>query len=149
MNRTGLYHWLVIAAVNGLVFGVFPDLSCASRSISMTLSMPAIMCLRGVLSAADAGARHRTVGSHRDHPFLVLVALAISSCCPTRNVDSGTCHHIPGCDLGAGPRAVGQCHSQGPLGRSRPIDITQLGGTERYVRWWDPRGDCPNNCSFV
>ena len=34
-------------------------------------------------------------------------------------------------------------------GRSRPIDITQLGGTEHYVRWWDPRGDCPNNCSFV
>jgi membrane-associated phospholipid phosphatase len=34
-------------------------------------------------------------------------------------------------------------------GRSRPIDITQFGGNERFVAWWDPRGDCPSNCSFV
>ena len=34
-------------------------------------------------------------------------------------------------------------------GRARPIDITQLGGTFRFTPWWDPRGECPNNCSFV
>src|SRR5215472_5799945 len=34
-------------------------------------------------------------------------------------------------------------------GRSRPIDVTQFGGTERFVPWWDPRGDCRSNCSFV
>ena len=34
-------------------------------------------------------------------------------------------------------------------GRSRPIDVTQFGGTEHFVAWWDPRGDCPGNCSFV
>ena len=34
-------------------------------------------------------------------------------------------------------------------GRPRPIDVTQFGGTEHFVAWWDPRGDCPNNCSFV
>ena len=28
-------------------------------------------------------------------------------------------------------------------GRSRPIDVTQFGGDERFVAWWDPRGDCP------
>jgi lipid A 4'-phosphatase len=34
-------------------------------------------------------------------------------------------------------------------GRARPIDITELGGTYRFTAWWDPRGDCPDNCSFV
>jgi membrane-associated phospholipid phosphatase len=34
-------------------------------------------------------------------------------------------------------------------GRSRPIDVTQFGGREHFVAWWDPRGDCPANCAFV
>ena len=34
-------------------------------------------------------------------------------------------------------------------GRPRPIDVTQFGGTEHFRPWWDPRGDCPKNCSFV
>ncbi len=34
-------------------------------------------------------------------------------------------------------------------GRPRPIDVAQFGGSEHFVPWWDPRGDCPNNCSFV
>ena len=34
-------------------------------------------------------------------------------------------------------------------GRPRPIDVTEFGGTDRFVPWWDPRGGCPKNCSFV
>ena len=34
-------------------------------------------------------------------------------------------------------------------GRPRPIDVTQFGGNEHFVAWWDPRGDCPANCAFV
>ena len=34
-------------------------------------------------------------------------------------------------------------------GRPRPIDVTQFGGDQHFVPWWDPRGDCPGNCSFV
>jgi lipid A 4'-phosphatase len=34
-------------------------------------------------------------------------------------------------------------------GRPRPIDVQQFGGDYRFEPWWDPRGDCPNNCSFV
>jgi membrane-associated PAP2 superfamily phosphatase len=34
-------------------------------------------------------------------------------------------------------------------GRPRPIDVTQFGGDQHFVAWWDPRGDCPSNCSFV
>ncbi len=34
-------------------------------------------------------------------------------------------------------------------GRPRPIDVQQFGGSEHFMAWWDPRGDCPNNCAFV
>jgi lipid A 4'-phosphatase len=34
-------------------------------------------------------------------------------------------------------------------GRARPIDVRQLGGDYRFTSWWDPRGDCPDNCSFI
>jgi lipid A 4'-phosphatase len=33
--------------------------------------------------------------------------------------------------------------------RSRPIDVPQFNGEERFTAWWDPRGGCPKNCSFV
>src|SRR4029453_4517896 len=34
-------------------------------------------------------------------------------------------------------------------GRPRPIDVTEFGGDEHFRPWWDPRGDCPKNCSFI
>jgi lipid A 4'-phosphatase len=34
-------------------------------------------------------------------------------------------------------------------GRPRPIEVMQFGGTEHFVAWWDPRGECDKNCSFV
>src|SRR5262249_29379579 len=33
--------------------------------------------------------------------------------------------------------------------RSRPIDVPQFNGEERFTAWWDPRGGCAKNCSFV
>lgn len=33
--------------------------------------------------------------------------------------------------------------------RMRPEDITQLGGKHAFTPWWDPRGPCTENCSFI
>jgi len=33
--------------------------------------------------------------------------------------------------------------------RPRPIDIQQFNGDQHFTPWWDPRGDCPDNCSFI
>jgi lipid A 4'-phosphatase len=27
--------------------------------------------------------------------------------------------------------------------------VTEFGGASRFTPWWDPRGDCPTNCSFI
>jgi len=33
--------------------------------------------------------------------------------------------------------------------RPRPVHLTEYGGQEHFVPWWDPRGTCKANCSFV
>jgi lipid A 4'-phosphatase len=33
--------------------------------------------------------------------------------------------------------------------RPRPAAVVQFGGTQPFVQWWDPRGACRRNCSFV
>jgi membrane-associated phospholipid phosphatase len=33
--------------------------------------------------------------------------------------------------------------------RPRPVQVTEFGGDEAYVDWWNPRGTCEHNCSFV
>ena len=33
-------------------------------------------------------------------------------------------------------------------GRPRPVVVTQFGGDQEFVPWWDPRGACARNCSF-
>jgi len=33
--------------------------------------------------------------------------------------------------------------------RPRPVHVTQFGGDKAYVDWWNPRGTCERNCSFV
>ena len=33
--------------------------------------------------------------------------------------------------------------------RPRPGHTVQFGGHQHFVAWWDPRGECQKNCSFV
>ena len=33
--------------------------------------------------------------------------------------------------------------------RPRPIEVKEFGGPGEFVAWWDPRGACERNCSFV
>ena len=33
--------------------------------------------------------------------------------------------------------------------RPRPYGMVQFGGEEQFFPWWDPRGTCDKNCSFI
>jgi len=33
--------------------------------------------------------------------------------------------------------------------RPRPVQVSEFGGSKPYVDWWNPRGGCERNCSFV
>ena len=149
MNRTGLIIALVIAAVTGLAFGFFPQLD-------LMISAPFYAMVSGdnhfaariyppLMRARDAGLWAGTL----------LVAPAVAALffklvLPTRKLlISGRAILFLITTIALAPGLVANVVLKDHWGRSRPIDVTQFGGTERFVAWWDPRGECPNNCAFV
>jgi membrane-associated PAP2 superfamily phosphatase len=147
MNRSGFVIALAVSVVVGILFGVYAKLDLdfaglffnpnthmfrvnaqpwvkhsrdASRWLVALLSTPAILTICGKLILP----RRRTLMSGRAALFLVL-------------------------SLALGPGILANEVLKDHWGRSRPIDVTEFGGTDRFTPWWDSRGECPNNCSFI
>ena len=150
MNRTGLIVALAIAAVVGLAFGLFPQLDliiarplhdivdAGNDAFALRLS-PSLMLIRNV------GLWLTTLLI-----LPALVALAIKLVFPKRKLlISGRAIVFLVATLALGPGLLVNVGLKDHWGRPRPIDVTQFGGDQHFVAWWDPRGDCPGNCSFV
>ncbi len=147
MNRTGLAITLAVAVVVGVLFGIYARLDVeisalfynrqinlfdanvqpwvlhsrdAARWLTALLVAPACLALIGKLVLP----RLRMLISSRAALFLVLT-------------------------MALGPGVLANLILKDHWGRARPIDITELGGTFHFTAWWDPRGDCPDNCSFI
>ena len=149
MNRTGLLIALGIAAVVGLVFGFYPELDLrvaryffefksGGNNFGLRIYPP-------LMIARDAGL---WVGTLIIAP--VLAALLWKLILPRRKLlISGRAILFLTATLALGPGLFVNVVLKDHWGRSRPIDVKQFGGAEHFVPWWDPRGDCPNNCAFV
>ena len=150
MNRTGLTIALGLAVVFGLLFGLYPQLDLdiarpfhavvdANHNVfawrlstplmivhnialrgGFLLVAPAVVALIGKLILP----RRKMLISARATMFLILT-------------------------MALGPGLLVNVALKDHWGRPRPIDVTQFGGEQHFVAWWDPRGDCPANCSFV
>jgi lipid A 4'-phosphatase len=147
MNRIALAAVLAVAIAVGLIFGVFPKLDLnvaalfydpkraifivsaqlwvyylrnAARGIVALLVAPAFLAILGKLILP-----HRRILIQGRAALLLVVTLAV------------------------GPGVVTNLIFKDHWGRSRPIDVADFGGSDRFNPWWDPRGRCPNNCSFV
>jgi membrane-associated PAP2 superfamily phosphatase len=147
MHRTGLLVALVIAAAVGFVFAIRPDLDLklaglffdperggfwrdtdppymyardAARWLIALIALPAVVAL--VL---------RLVRPRWSFPVsirgaaLMLITLALV------------------------PWLMANVVFKDHWGRPRPFYVTEFGGSEHFRPWWDPRGNCPKNCSFV
>ena len=149
MNRTGLIIALAVAAVVGVIFGLFPQLD-------LMISAPfSRMVERGMNFAPHIDPGYmlaRDIGLWLVTAIIVPVvaALVFKLLLPRRRL------LLPGrailflvTTLALGPGLVTNVILKDHWGRPRPIDVTQFGGNEHFVPWWDPRGDCPGNCSFV
>ena len=149
MNRTGLIVALAIAAITGLVFGLYPqlDLMISAPFYAMKFNgnnfgwhvYPPVMLARDIglwistLLIAPA-----------------IAALVIKLLLPKRKLlISGRAIVFLIATLALAPGLFVNVLLKDHWGRPRPIDVAQFGGSEHFVAWWDPRGDCPNNCSFV
>jgi lipid A 4'-phosphatase len=147
MNRTGLVIALTIGVAVGVVFGVWPRLDLA-------VSTPFY----------DAKTHDFPLNGHvwsqyaRDAARLLIALLIV----PTglallgrflfprrRMLIKGQTVLFLIATLAVGPGLLTNTLLKDHWGRARPIDVTEFGGTSRFTPWWDPRGDCPTNCSFI
>jgi membrane-associated PAP2 superfamily phosphatase len=150
MHRTGLIVALAIGVVAGLVFGLMPALDLRVAAVFHAVAdangnafawrlSPTLLVVHNIALKAGfillvpvvaaivwklIAPRRRMLISARASVFLILTMLL-------------------------GPGLLVNVALKDHWGRPRPIDVTQFGGSEHFVPWWDPRGDCPNNCSFV
>ncbi len=150
MNRTGLIIALAIAIAAGAAFGLYPELDLrvaqyfhdqtdASRHAFAWRVYPPLMLARNI------GLWITTV--------LVapaMAALAVKLILPRRKMFvSGRAIVFLIATLALAPGLLVNVALKDHWGRPRPIDVTQFGGTQSFVPWWDRHGDCPANCSFV
>lgn len=150
MNRTGLLLAFAMAIVGGLAFGLYPelDLRVARYFYGFVDSNNNAFALRiypAMMLARDAGL---WVGTVLVAP--AVAALVIKLILPRRKLlMSGRAIVFLIATMALAPGLLVNVLLKDHWGRPRPIDVTQFGGNEHFVAWWDPRGDCPANCAFV
>lgn len=146
MTRLGLLIALGIAAATGLAFGLYPELDV---TISRWFFAPG----EGFVWSRSAGLDVlREVGTAIIALLVVpaVVALFVKLIRPrSRMFMPGRAAVLMVSTLILGPLLVTNILLKEHWGRPRPRDIVQFGGSERFVPWWDPRGTCTENCSFV
>ena len=149
MNRTGLFIALAIAVVVGLPFAFNPSLDLDAASwfnrvdpVGHNFSLRFNTALQFL----------RDSGLYISYVFVAvpLVAIVVKLIRPGRPM------LIPGravvfllATLIIGPGLVTNALLKENWGRVRPIDVRQFSGDEDFRAWWDPRGSCDKNCSFV
>ncbi len=148
MNRTGLLIALGVAVVVGLIFGIFPQLD-------LRVAAPFALERNGVafslrFSSVLMWLREASMWLVAALVAPAAVALMLKLILPRRRMlMSARAAVFLVATLALGPGLLANILLKDQWGRSRPIDVTPLGGSERFVAWWDPRGECPSNCSFV
>jgi membrane-associated PAP2 superfamily phosphatase len=145
MSRTGLGVALAVAAVAGLVLGLFPQIDLdvaglfASGGTFPLISNPVLKVLREVSSGLIALLAAPA-----------FIALFLKLVRPRRPLlMRGRAVVLIISTLALGPLLTTNVILKEHFGRARPIDVIELGGADPFTAWWDPRGRCPANCSFV
>jgi lipid A 4'-phosphatase len=147
MNRTGLGIALFVAVVVGVVFGVHPrlDVDISSLFHDPQKNLFAVNAQPWVKHSRDA-ARWLITLIFAPACLAVIGKLAM----PARRMPiRGRAALFLALTMALGPGILTNLILKDHWGRARPIDITELGGAYRFTAWWDPRGDCPDNCSFI
>jgi len=147
MNRTGLFIALAIAVVVGIAFGVDGRLDL---DISAFFYQPSANLFR---ANAQPWAQHARTAARwlialiAAPAFLAIIGKLILP--RRRMMIEGRAALLLVATLALGPGLIANTLLKDHWGRVRPIDVIQFGGTGHFTPWWDPRGECPNNCSFI
>lgn len=146
MTRRGLAIALAIALVGGMLFGMFPEADTRFSALFYDetshrfplAAMPWAGVLRDALQAL---------------PWLIAapaaIALVAKLAWPSRRLMlSGRAIVLLLATFLIVPGLIANGLFKTHWNRPRPNETVQFGGALPFVAWWDPRGQCPENCSF-
>jgi membrane-associated PAP2 superfamily phosphatase len=150
MNRTGLTIALAIAAVVGVIFGFDPDLDLRISRYFLEITRNGLDFGLRIDPDIVALARNFSMWIIAALVAPAVVAPALKLLFPRRRLlISGRAVLLLVATLALGPGLLVNGVLKEYWGRARPTDVIPLGGTNQFVAWWDPRGACRKNCSFV
>ena len=147
MNPTGLFIALGLAVVIGVAFGVYPELDLrlaglfydpAAKDFPLRLDPHADFLRDAAMWVAWAFA------------LPAIVAFAIKMIRPDRPlIISGRAAIFLLFSMLMAAGVLTNFTFKSFWGRPRPVAVTEFNGPLKFVPWWDPRGHCPKNCSFI
>jgi lipid A 4'-phosphatase len=147
MNRTGLLIALAIGVCVGVVFAVWPQLDIAISRLFFNEQYRVFPVQYSLVARHLRDLFTYVIAALAAPAF---IALAIKLVLPRRRM------LIPAraalfliATLALGPGLVTNVILKDNWGRPRPPEVTQFNGPEQFRPWWDPRGPCERNCSFV
>jgi lipid A 4'-phosphatase len=147
MTRKGLGIAVVIAAAVGLLFGLWPELDLKISALFFDPRLENLWVgITYPLWLTRTGATWLTALIAAP----AFVAIALKLFFPRRpSLLPGRAVILMIAALALGPGLLANGILKDKWGRPRPIDVTVFGGADPFVPWWNPRGPCPKNCSFI
>ena len=147
MNRTGLFIALNLAFVVGLLFGIYPELDLKLAALFYDPATKSFPLKQNTLAAL---ARDGAMWIAWGFAVPAIVALVAKLVRPDRRLlISGRAMIFLLMTLFLSAGVLTNFTFKSYWGRPRPAAVTQFNGTEPFMPWWDPRGTCDSNCSFV
>ena len=153
MNRTGLFVVLALAVAIGAIFAAFPDLDL--RITRLFFEPRSRWFLLTYYMFVDG---HMWLLRLRDATMWIVAALALAPVAalilkllrpakPMLMSPRSMVFLLGTLALAPGVLANGVLKEH--WGRPRPIEVREFTGSDAFVPWWDPRGACDQNCSFI
>ncbi len=147
MSRRGLIVALIVAAAVGLLFGIFPQLDLAVAGLFYDPAAKSFPLGR------NAGLRYVRDAAVWIQVLLIapaVIALLMKLVLPhAKPWMSSRAAIFLIATLALAPGLLVNGILKSYWDRPRPAAVTEFGGNERFMPWWDPRGQCVRNCSFV
>jgi membrane-associated PAP2 superfamily phosphatase len=145
MTRPALFIALAIAAVIGLAFGLYPQLDL--RIAALFFTDGGFVLADNPLLAALRETNTIVVGLLLLPPLFGLARKLIFPSRPLAMSGRAIVYLLTTALVG--PLLFANIILKDHWDRPRPRDVVEFGGTQHFVVWWDPRGTCDDNCSFI
>jgi lipid A 4'-phosphatase len=153
MNRTGLLVVLALAVAIGAIFAAFPDLDLHITRLFFEprerwFLLTYYMFVDGhmwLLRLRDA--TMWIVAALAFAPVAALILKLLRPAKPMLMSPRSILFLLGTLALAPGVLANGLLKEH--WGRPRPIEVREFTGNDSFVPWWDPRGACDQNCSFI